>query len=81
MRGITTFIVMVGLFSIALIIAVPMFDTMVPIVTGITPGNDPTINLIHETVVKWIVPVFLFSILGWVVFWILRTERQQVRGP
>jgi uncharacterized BrkB/YihY/UPF0761 family membrane protein len=79
MRGITTFIVLVGLFSISLIIAVPTLDTIVPIVTDITPGSDPTINKIHAVIVKWSVPVFLFTVLGWAVFWILREERQEVR--
>lgn len=79
MRGITTFIVMVGLFSIALLVAVPTFDTLVPIAVDIAPGYSSDFNAIRDAVVKYSVPVFLFSILTWAVFWILREERQEVR--
>lgn len=79
MRGIVTFLVLVGLFSLAMLVAVPTMDGIVPVVTGMTPGPDPTILNIRAAVVKWSVPVFLFATVGWVVFWILRQERQQVR--
>ncbi|MGK7297343.1 MAG: hypothetical protein ACNS61_16220 [Candidatus Wenzhouxiangella sp. M2_3B_020] len=79
MRGITTFIVLVGLFAIGLLIAVPTLDTLAPMATEMAPGYSGQIGNIHEVLVKWMVPVFLFSMLTWAVFWILRQERQEVR--
>lgn len=80
MRGVVTFVVLVGLFSLALVVAVPTMDMIVPVVTSMnTGGMDGTILNIRSAVVKWSVPVFLFTIGTWAVFWILRQERQQVR--
>jgi len=80
MRGITTFIVMISLFSIGLIVGVPMLDGIVPVVQGMTPDKyTGTIGNIHAFSVKWSVPIFITTALLWAVFYILRTERQQVR--
>jgi len=80
MRGITTFIVMAGLFSIALVIAVPTLDGIVPIAVDMAgPQYESQIRNIHAAVVEYGVVVFLFTILVWAVFWILRRERQEVR--
>jgi len=79
MRGITTFIVLIALLPIGLLIAVPVFDTLTPIATSMAPGYTSTITNIQAVNVKWVVPIYIASILVWAVFWILRQERQQVR--
>lgn len=79
MRGITTIVVMGGLFVIAMLVGVPLMDKLAPMASGMAPGYASQIDGIHVTLVKWIVPVFLFTIILWGVFWILRQERQQVR--
>lgn len=80
MRGITTFIVMGSLFAMALVIAVPVFDAIAPVATAMTTDNyDSIIGNIHETGVKWIVVVFILTIMTYTVFYILREERQEVR--
>lgn len=80
MRGITTLIVMASLFAMAMLIGVPVFDQLAPLATEMTPDKyNGTIGNIHETGVKWIVVVFIGTIITWAVFWILRQERQEVR--
>lgn len=78
MRGITTFIVLVALFSVSLVIAIPLFDGIAPLVIEMTPDKwDGIINNIWETGVKWIVVMFLGSTFVWAIFWVLRQEKQQ----
>lgn len=79
MRGIITMLVLGALFVIALLVGVPLLDGILPIATDMAPGYTSQITGIHEAVVKWTVVVFLGTIMLWAVFWILRTERQQVR--
>lgn len=78
MRGLTTLVVMSSLFVMALLIGVPVLDKLVPIVNQMAPGYTSQTNAIRAAVVKWSVPVFLFTLVGWAVFWILRQERQTV---
>lgn len=78
MRGITTFIVAVSLFSIALLYAVATLDPLAALVVDMAPGYASQVNAIRDSMVKWSVPVFVFSMLAWAVFWILREERQEV---
>lgn len=80
MRGLTTLIVMAGLFSMSLLVGIPVMDQLAPLVIEMTPeAYDSMINNIWETTVKWIVPISLGTVVIWAVFWILRTERQEVR--
>lgn len=78
MRGITTFIVAVSLFSIALLYAVATLDPLASLAVEMAPAYASQINGIRDSMVKWSVPVFVFSMLAWAVFWILREERQEV---
>lgn len=79
MRGLTTLVVMATLFVIAYLIAVPVMDGLAPVAIDIAPGYSGQITGIQMALVKWIVPVFIGTIVLWSVFWILRQERQQVR--
>lgn len=79
MRGIITMLVMAALFVIALLVGVPLLDGILPIATEMAPGYTGQITRIHVAVVKWTVVVFLGTIMLWAIFWILRSERQQVR--
>jgi len=79
MRAITTLIVTSVLFAIALLVAVPTLDALVPVATNIAPGYEGTINNIHLAVVKYAVAVFLATIVIYAIFKILQTERQTVR--
>lgn len=79
MRGIITMLVLAALFIMALIMGIPIMDQMLPLATDMAPGYTSQLTGIHAAVVKWTVPVFLGTIILWAVFWILRTERQQVR--
>jgi len=79
MRGIITMLVMAALFVISLLVGVPLLDGILPIATEMAPGYAGQITAIHAAVVKWVVVVFLGTIMLWAIFWILRTERQQVR--
>jgi len=78
MRGLTTLIVLGALFVVALLVAIPTMDALLPIVNEMAPGYTSQTTGIHEVVVKWSVPIFLGTLILWAVFWILRTERQQV---
>lgn len=80
MRGITTAIVLVGLFAIAYLVAVAVLDPLSTIALGYDLGGmGGQVEGIHVAVVKYMVPVFLGSVLVWAVFWIMRSERQTVR--
>jgi hypothetical protein len=80
MRGITTFIVMTALLSVALVVAVPAIDGLTPIAIQMSGDQyDPIIKNIQRSVLEYSVVVFLFTTLAWAVFWILRQERQEVR--
>jgi len=79
MRGLTTLVVFVALFTVSLLVAIPVFDALLPIATEMAPGYTSTLENIHAVGVKWIIPIFLATVIVWAVFWILRTERQQVR--
>lgn len=78
MKGITTFIVLIGLLAIGLLVGIPVMDSIVPVAEGMAPGYASQIGSIHAVVVKWLVPLFFGVTLLWAVFWILRQERQQV---
>lgn len=79
MRGITTFITLIGLFSITLVVAVPVMDGIIPTVLDVGVGSmESQVLSIRATVVKWSVVVFFGTVILWAVFWILRQERQQV---
>lgn len=80
MRGITTFVVMTALLSIALVVAVPAIDGLAPIAMEMSGDQyNPIIKNIQRSVLEYSVVVFLFTTLAWTVFWILRQERQEVR--
>lgn len=80
MRGITTALVMVGLFAITYLIAVAVMDPLSTTILAYDLGGmGGQVEGIHTALVKYMVPVFLGSVLLWAVFWILRKERQTVR--
>jgi len=82
MRGIIFMLVQAGLFVVALFIAVPVFDTLVPVVNTMTPEKySGTVNNIHAVTVKWVVVIFAAIMFMYAVLWILRRERQEVRRP
>lgn len=78
MRGITSLIISVIALGGVMLVIVPLFDTMVPFVQERTTGYDAILGNIHVAMVKWVVVVFIFTMLIWAVLWILRQERQQV---
>jgi len=78
MKGITTFIVMVGMLGLALLVGIPVMDEIAPLAQNMAPQHADQVSNIHVTVVKWIIPVFIGTMLLWAVFWILRQERQTV---
>lgn len=80
LKGITTFLTFVALFAVAYFLAVAIGDPLFATVSGFDLGGfGSQVDGIHETLVKWIVPVGLGTFLLWAVFWILREERQTVR--
>lgn len=80
LKAVTTFMTLAALFTIAFFLSVAMFDPLVPIVQGFDLGGmGGQVTDIHVALVKYIVPVFLGSILVWAVLYILREERQTVR--
>lgn len=77
---VTTFLTLSALFGIGLFIAIATGDPLIGVVTSFDLGGmNSQATAIHESMVKWIVPVFLGSILMWAVYMILREERQTVR--
>jgi len=78
MRGITTFIVLMGLLAIGLLVSIPTMDGIAPLAEQMAPQFSGQISNIHAVTVKWLVPVFFGTIMLWAVFWVLRQERQQV---
>lgn len=80
MRGLTTALVLFGLFGIAYLVVVAVLDPLSAIALGFDLGGmDSQVEGIHVAAVKYMVPVFLGSVTLWAVFWILRRERQTVR--
>lgn len=80
MRGLTTALVLFGLFGIAYLVVVAVMDPLTAIALGYDLGGfSGQVESIHVAAVKYIVPVFLASVIIWSVFWILRRERQTVR--
>jgi hypothetical protein len=78
-RAVITFIVIAGTVSIGLLYAVATLDPLTATVTGYDLGGmESQVNGIHKMLVQYMVLVAIGSPLLWVVFRILRQERQQV---
>jgi len=77
---VTTAMVMIAIFVLGLFLTVTMFDPIISALetTGFGQFSGQVDN-IHAVAVKWMVPIGIFSVLGWAVFRILRTERQTIR--
>lgn len=77
MKGITTFVVLVAMFSIGLLLSISVMDPLSQIVLGYNLGGmNSQVEGIHVAAVKYIVPVGLGTFLLWCVLYILRRERQ-----
>lgn len=77
MSAFTKALVLFGTFGITYLIAVAVLDPLTSVVLGYQLGGmSSTVQSIHEAGVKYMVPVFIGTVLSWVVFYILRNERQ-----
>lgn len=80
MKGITTFVVLVAMFSVGLLISVAVMDPLSQIILGYNLGGmGGQVSNIHVAAVKYIVPVGLGTFLLWCVLYILRRERNTIR--
>lgn len=79
-RTVSTFMVLAASFLFMWFIATAVMDpftaTMLEFNAG---GMDGQIEGIHVALVKYMVPVAIFSFLGWAVYNILSEERQTRR--
>jgi len=77
---VTTAMVMVVIFVLGLFLTVSIYDPIVSALSNTGFGQfGGQVDSIHAVAVKWMVPIGVFSVLGWAVFRILRTERQTIR--
>lgn len=76
-RAISTFMVMVAIFLFMFFLAIAIMDpftqTMLQFDAG---GMSSQIEGIHVAIVKYMLPVGIFTFLGWAVFRIFAEERQ-----
>lgn len=80
MKAITTALTMVAMLAIGLLISVAVLDPLQATVqTYDLGGMGSSVDNIHVTLVKYMVPVSIGSILTWTIFRILFRERQRVQ--
>lgn len=80
LKAITTFMTFAALFVIAYFMGVAILDPVVPVVQSFDLlGFGSQVDSIHVAIVKYMVPVFLATIIIWAAIFILREERQTVR--